>query len=118
MKFTEAQLEAAIIELLEGQGYPYVPGNQIARAPTDVIIKDDLRTFLAKRYANDDITSGEIDSIIRQIELLPASDLFESNKTFCKWLSDGFLLKREASSEAGKASQKDLTWSTKFTQLS
>ena len=108
MKFTEAQLEAAIIELLEGQGYPYVPGNQIARAPTDVIIKDDLRTFLAKRYANDDITSGEIDSIIRQIELLPASDLFESNKTFCKWLSDGFLLKREASSEAGKASQKDL----------
>ena len=56
MKFTEAQLEAAIIELLEGQGYPYVPGNQIARAPTDVIIKDDLRTFLAKRYANDDIT--------------------------------------------------------------
>lgn len=108
MKFTEAQLEAAIIELLEGQGYPYVPGNQIARAPTDVIIKDDLRTFLAKRYADDDITSGEIDSIIRQIELLPASDLYESNKTFCKWLSDGFLLKREASSEAGKASQKDL----------
>jgi type I restriction enzyme, R subunit len=108
LKFTEAQLEAAIIELLEGQGYPYVPGNQIARAPTDVIIKDDLRTFLAKRYADDDITSGEIDSIIRQIELLPASDLYESNKTFCKWLSDGFLLKREASSEAGKASQKDL----------
>ncbi|WP_040521991.1 type I restriction endonuclease subunit R [Aliiglaciecola lipolytica] len=108
MNFTEAQLEAAIIELLEGQGYPYVPGNQIARAPTDVIIKDDLRTFLAKRYTDDDITSGEIDSIIRQIELLPASDLYESNKTFCKWLSDGFLLKRETSSEAGKASQKDL----------
>jgi len=108
LNFTEAQLEAAIIELLEGQGYPYVPGNQIARAPTDVIIKDDLRAFLAKRYADDDITSGEIDSIIRQIELLPSSDLYESNKTFCKWLIDGFLLKREASSEAGKASQKDL----------
>ena len=108
LNFTEAQLEAAIIELLEGQGYPYVPGNQIARAPTDVIIKDDLREFLAKRYGDDNITSGEIDSIIRQIELLPASDLYESNKTFCKWLSDGFLLKREASSEAGKASQKDL----------
>ncbi len=108
LNFTEAQLEAAIIELLEGHGYPYVPGNQISRAPTDIVIRDDLRAFLAKRYADDDITSGEIDSIIRQIELLPASDLYESNKTFCKWLSDGFLLKREASSEAGKASQKDL----------
>ena len=83
LNFTEAQLEAAIIELLEGHGYPYVPGNQISRAPTDIVIRDDLRAFLAKRYADDDITSGEIDSIIRQIELLPASDLYESNKTFC-----------------------------------
>jgi type I restriction enzyme R subunit len=39
---------------------------------------------------------------------LPVGDLYESNKTFCKWLSDGFLLKRESGSKPGEASKKDL----------
>jgi len=29
MKFTEAQLEAAIIELLGEEGYPHVPAHQL-----------------------------------------------------------------------------------------
>jgi type I restriction enzyme R subunit len=95
MKFTEAQLEAAIIELLGEQGFPYVPGSDIERDNTEVLIKADLRQFLSEKYAEDNITTGEIDSIIKQIEFLPSSDLYDSNKTFCKWLSDGFLLKRE-----------------------
>ena len=73
-----------------------------------MLIKDDLRAYLANRYAADDITTGEIDSIILQLETLPVGDLYQSNKTFCKWLSDGFLLKREAGSKPGKASKKDL----------
>lgn len=95
MKFTEAQLEAAFIELLGEQGYCYVPGQKIARANTELLLKNDLHQFLAKKYAAENITDGEIGSIIKQIESLPASDLYDSNKTFCKWLSDGFLLKRE-----------------------
>ena len=108
MKFTEAQLEAAIIELLGEQGYPYTSGSDLARQPEQVLIKDDLRAYLANRYAADDITTGEIDSIILQLETLPVGDLYESNKTFCKWLSDGFLLKRESGSKPGEASKKDL----------
>lgn len=108
MKFTEAQLEAAIIELLGEQGYPYTSGSDLARQPEQVLIKDDLRTYLANRYATDEITTGEIDSIILQLETLPVGDLYESNKTFCKWLSDGFLLKRESGSKPGEASKKDL----------
>ena len=102
MKFTEAQLESAIIQLLDLQGYPHVPGERITRNPSEVLIKDDLRAFLRKQYGADGITTNEIEGIIRQLELLPASDLYESNKTFCKWLSDGFLLKRE------DAKKKDL----------
>ncbi|MEH6735016.1 MAG: HsdR family type I site-specific deoxyribonuclease [Shewanella sp.] len=108
MKFTEAKLEEAIIELLGEQGYPYVRGCDIERDNTDVLIKADLSQYLAKRYAGDNITPGEIDLIIKQIESLPASDLYDSNKTFCKWLSDGFLLKRELCGNAQQASQKDL----------
>ena len=95
MKFTEERLEQAIIQLLGEQGYPHIPGSQINRQPEEVLIKDDLRAFLAARYQADGITEAEIESVIRQLEVLPASDLYDSNKTFCEWLSDGFLLKRE-----------------------
>jgi len=114
MKFTEAKLEEAIIELLGEQGYPHSKGGEHpllvdgVRAQSEVLIKADLRAFLAKRYQRAGITDGEIESIIRKLETLPASDLYDSNKTFCKWLSDGFLLKRESASTAGSASQKDL----------
>ena len=108
MKFTEAKLEQAIIELLGEQGYSHLNGTHLTRSESEVIIKDDLRAFLSKRYQQANITSGEIETIIRQLETLPASDLYDSNKTFCKWLSDGFLLKRESGSKAGSASQKDL----------
>ena len=95
MKFTEAKLEQAIIELLEKEGYPHVLGETISRESGEVLIKEDLRNFLAGRYGADNITPAEIDAIIRRLELLPASDLYESNKTIMKMVSDGFLLKRE-----------------------
>ena len=95
-KFDEAQLEQAIIQLLEQQGYPYVPGAEVNRESADeVLIKDDLRAFLAAKYQTNGITEAEIESVIRKLEVLPASDLYDSNKQFCEWLSDGFLLKRE-----------------------
>ena len=95
MKFTEERLEQAIIRLLEEQGYPHVQGTLIERASDEVLIKEDLQAFLAKQYQHEGITKAEIDSVIRQLGMLPASDLYDSNKQFCEWLSDGFLLKRE-----------------------
>ena len=95
MKFSEAQLEAAIIELLGEEGYPHVLGETIARQPQEVLIKADLRSFLKKQYAADMITPGEIDKVIHQIEGYSAADLYESNKAIMKLVSDGFLLKRE-----------------------
>jgi len=101
-KFTEAQLEQAIIELLGEEDYPHVLGETIQRVPDDVLIKDDLRAFLLEQHANDGITQAEIEQIIRKLEVLPASDLYGSNKAFMKLVSDGFQLKRE------DRNQKDL----------
>ncbi|MGE4465950.1 type I restriction endonuclease subunit R [Sphaerochaeta sp.] len=95
MKFHEGRLEQVFIELLAQQGYPYVPGENIARELSDVIIKDDLRAYLVDKYSSEDITGEEIESIIRRLELLPASDLYETNKTIINMLSGGFTLKRE-----------------------
>lgn len=94
-KFTEAKLESAIIELLKFEGYEYVSGETISRSENEVLLKDDLRSYLSRRYASDNITVNEIDSIIRKLEVFSASDIYESNKAIMKMVSDGFLLKRE-----------------------
>lgn len=94
-KFTEAQLEQAIIELLGREKYPHVSGESLDREPREVLIKNDLRLFLNRQYGDEGITDSEIETIIRRLESLPASDLYSSNKTIMKMVSDGFLLRRE-----------------------
>ncbi|MBS9525937.1 type I restriction endonuclease subunit R [Litoribacter alkaliphilus] len=93
--FTEAKLESLIIQLLEEKGFEHLNVKIISRGLSEVLILDDLRAFLKSRYRKEEIHPGEIEQIIRNLENLPASDLYASNKTFMEWLSDGFVLKRE-----------------------
>ena len=102
MKFTEAQLEEAFIELLGQEDIPHVLGGDIARSEDEVLIKEDLKIFLLNRYKADKLTESEADQIIRQLEVFSSSDLYESNKAIMKLISDGFALKRE------DRSQKDI----------
>ncbi len=95
MKFTEEKLEKAFTELLGQEGFPHHLGITITRKPDEVLIEEDLKSFLLNQYADQRITVNEIKSIIIQLKSLSASDLYESNKTFLKMLSDGFILKRE-----------------------
>ncbi len=95
MKFTEEKLERAFTELLGQEGFPHHLGITIARKPDEVLIEEDLQRFLLTQYAGQGITVNETKSIILQLKSLSASDLYESNKTFLKMLSDGFILKRE-----------------------
>lgn len=107
-KFTEDKLEQAIIALLEHQGYPHHSGGSLERYPTEALLKDDLRTFLAKRYAGDAITAAEIEVVIGRLDKLPAADLYDSNKAIHKLVADGLLLKREPLVDRKHRSQKDL----------
>lgn len=111
MKFTEAQLEKAFINLLQEEQMTHLVGSEIRKvefqgvneppptyghiASETVLIKEDLINYLKDNYASENITTSEIQFIIRDLERLPSSDLYESNKAFMKKVSDGFLLKRE-----------------------
>ena len=95
MKFTEEKLEKAFIELLRNEGFPHNLGNTIIRAADDVLIEQDLLQYLLTKYKNNQLTFTEAKSIVLQLRTTPASDLYESNKTILRWLSDGFILKRE-----------------------
>ena len=102
MKFTEAQLEQAFIELLGQEDIPHVLGVDITRSEEEVLIREDLKDFLLKQYKADNLTESEAEQIIRQLEVFSSSDLYESNKAIMKMISDGFALKRE------DRSQKDI----------
>ncbi|MGD6961544.1 type I restriction endonuclease subunit R [Fictibacillus phosphorivorans] len=95
MKFTEQSLEQAVIELFKAEDYQHQSGMYIHKEMSDVLLRGDIKTFLLDRYSDDDITTNEIESIIRQMEVLPSSILYNSNKTIMKMISDGFVLKRE-----------------------
>lgn len=102
MKFTEAQLEQAFIDLLAKEEIPHVNGKTINREVSEVLLLDDLKVYLSTRYKKQGITSNEIDGIVKQLQQFPASDLYDSNKAIIKMVMDGFALKRE------NRSKKDL----------
>ena len=103
MKFTEAKLEQAFIELLGNEGYPHFVGSSLVRNSEDeVLIEKDLKTYLLNRYQNANLTETEAQSIILQLKTISSADLYESNKKIMQWLADGFILKRE------DRSQKDI----------
>ncbi len=94
--FNEAQLEAAVVELLDEQGYPHARGTTLNRPGNDnVILRDDLHASLRKRYGRAGLTEAEANRIIHELEVLPASDLYASNRTIIRKVMDGFILKRD-----------------------
>lgn len=95
MKFTEAKLEEAFIELLGNENYPHYLGNTINRNPDEVLIEEDLIEFLLNRYKKEGLTITEAKSIVLQLKTLSSADLYETNKIVMRWLADGFSFKRE-----------------------
>lgn len=101
MKFDEHALELSIMELFEDEGYVHLEGDKIHRERSEVLLADDLRSFLSNRYASSGITESEINGIIHRLRSFSGT-LYEENKSFMNDLTDGFILTRE------DRSQKDI----------
>src|SRR5699024_3964939 len=93
------KLEETFIQLLAEQGYPHVSGESIQRNKEDLLIDEDVLHFLLNTYKNEGLTKSEAKSILLRLKTLPASDLYESNKTMMRWLADWFSFKREDPNE-------------------
>ena len=93
--FNESLLEQSVIALLKEQGYDYVKGEDITRDLDDVVLRDDLATYLHNRYKNDGITDQEVENAIRIITQKQGGTLYVENKHTLNLLMDGFSLKRE-----------------------
>ena len=98
-KFTEAELEQAIIELFSVQGYTYVHGGNIHRQYEDILLLDDLRSFLTARYAAESLSDVEIQKIINKLNLINATPLYIGNRDTFWLVNEGFDLIRDNSSK-------------------
>lgn len=91
----EAQLELAIMELFQDEGYEYVCGNTIMRETTDVLLKDDLRLYLKNKYRAEEITDNEVEAIIFKLVSSSHEPLYEANKALFTEMVEGFFFRRE-----------------------
>ncbi len=100
--FTEDDLEQAIIQLFKDEHYDYVHGDDIHRKLEEVIIVDDLRTFINKKYANENLTAVEISTIInRVIDVGSGATLYTKSKEAFYLVTEGFDLVREDINKVG-----------------
>lgn len=96
-KFTETELENAFIELFKNQGYQYKSGEKIHRKYTDILIYDDLKEYLKRKYS--DISNSELERAISILDNISSSPLYDGNKEAFKMISEGFDLIREDASQ-------------------
>ncbi len=92
--FNEHVLELSIIELLQNKGYIHQTGSELLREKSEVLIVNDLKKYLHTRYASEELTESEIDSIILSLRTVGGT-LYESNKAVLSMIIDGFVFNRE-----------------------
>ena len=97
--FNEPQLETAFVDLFKEQGYDYVHGEAIVRDSRDVILYEDLRSFLRERYEADGITENEISAAINHLESTEGGSVYAQNTEAIRLIMKGFAIKREDTSK-------------------
>lgn len=93
--FTESELEAAITELFKNEDYTYQNGEYMHREYDEILLKGELRSFLANRYAKNQITENEIETCISRLENISDTPLYEGNKETYLLVTEGFDLVRD-----------------------
>lgn len=94
-KFTEDDLEQAIIELFKQQGYDYVLGENVHRQYEDILLMDDLTSFLSSKYSSAGLSDVEMQKIVNKLKLIPSTPLYSGNREAFWLVNEGFDLVRD-----------------------
>lgn len=99
-KFTEDELEQAIIELFQQQDangvrWSYANGELLHRRFDEPLMEGRLVESLRKRYSDLSLTEGELKAITGELKYIPSNPLYDGcRRTF--WLiNEGYTLMRE-----------------------
>ncbi len=95
-KYSESNFENSVIELFEKQNYIYECGYDIHRTNEEIILIDDFKEYLFKRYPELNFQPEEIDSVIHNLLSARGTSLYETMKATLAELRKGFILDRSA----------------------
>ena len=93
--FNENELEQAIVELFKQQGYIHISGEKINRQYENIILENDLRSFISLRYINENLSNVEMDKIINKLNYINSAPLYSGNKETFYLINEGFNLIRD-----------------------
>ena len=93
-KYSESEFEESAIFLFEENGYEYTCGYDIHRTNEDIILMDDFRTYINRKYSEYNITEEEIIGIIKNLTLQSGTSLYERMKNTINTLRKGYHLDR------------------------
>lgn len=96
-KYYENDYELAVLELLEQGGWEYQCGYDIHRTNTDIILLDDFREYLCRRY--DYFSDKELDLLVRYVTSFSNQSLYRSLKATYRLLLRGYILHRDDGSD-------------------
>ena len=94
-KFTEAELEEAIIDLFRQENYAYVNGESIHRQYEEILLTDDLRAYLSDRYQSAGLSDAEMKKIINKLSLINSTPLYPGSREAFRLVNEGFDLTRD-----------------------
>lgn len=94
--FTESSFENAVLELFQNQGYKYQCGYDLHRTNEEILIVDDFKDYLSKRYALLNLQESEINFILHNLLSSRGTSLYSTMKATLCTLQNGITLDRSA----------------------
>ena len=94
--FTESSFENAVLELFQHQGYEYQCGYGLHRTNNEILLIDDFKEYLTKRYASLNLQESEISFILHNLLTSRGTSLYSTMKATLSVLQNGITLDRSA----------------------
>ena len=93
-KFTESNFENAVLELFSKENYIYECGYDLHRTNDEILLIDDFRDYLSKRYKSLNLHDDEIEVILHNLLFAKGTNLYSTMKLSLNELRNGFTLDR------------------------
>lgn len=94
--YSESSFENAVIELFEKQNYEYECGYDIHRTNQEILLINDFKRYIYKRYSSLNLQDDEIDSLINNLLYARGSSLYSTMKETLNVLRSGYQLDRSS----------------------
>lgn len=98
MKFYESEYEEALIDLLSEVGWDYTHGSELHRTNRDILLMDDLRSFLEEQHT--ELESEDVTNIIDHLRHTGGQTHFAQLRSTYRLFIEGYRYTRQSDGQA------------------